>query len=258
VNVRAWLAAVLIAVVPVWAQTGVTPANEPSDPWFSTFSMIAFDPATSELGVGVQSRAFAAGAAVPYAKPGVGAVATQASANRQYGPKAIALLEQGLSPAEVVKKITDEDPGRDTRQVAVIDTKGRSAVYTGKRVIERNFDKNDPVHYGGYAGHVTGKNFSAQGNTLASEAVLKAMAEAYENGGGSMTEKLMDALDAGQSKGGDTRGMQSAGILVVRPLPPNSDSTVERIVDIRVDDAPNPFIELRRLLGVALRPRPRL
>jgi uncharacterized Ntn-hydrolase superfamily protein len=246
----------LIATVSICGQTAGGQAAAPGpDPWFSTFSMIAFDPATGDLGVGVQSRAFAAGAAVPYAKPGVGAVATQASANRQYGPKAIALLEQGLSPAEVVKRITDDDPGRDTRQVAVLDTKGRSAVYTGKHVIERNFDKNDPVHYGGYAGHVTGKNFSAQGNTLASEAVLKAMAEAYERGSGSMAEKLMDALDAGQSKGGDTRGMQSAGILVVRPLQPGSDSTVERIVDIRVDDAPNPFVELRRLLGIALRPR---
>src|SRR6266508_2370456 len=123
-----------------------------SDPWFSTFSIIAFDPATNELGVAVQSRAFAAGAAVPFAKPGVGAVATQASANRLYGPKAIALLEQGLSPADVVKRITDEDPGRDTRQVAVIDTKGRSAVYTGKRVIDRNFDVADFIHLGGYAG----------------------------------------------------------------------------------------------------------
>ena len=246
----------LVATVSIWGQTAGGQASRPeSDPWFSTFSMIAYDPATSELGVGVQSRAIAAGAAVPYAKPGVGAVATQASANRQYGPKAIALLEQGMSPAEVVKKITDDDPGRDTRQVAVIDTKGRSAVYTGKHVIARNFDKNDPVHYGGYAGHVTGQNFSAQGNTLASEAVLKAMAEAYEKGKGSMAEKLMDALDAGQSKGGDTRGMQSAGILVVKPLPPNSESTIDRIVDIRVDDAPNPFVELRRLLGIALRPR---
>jgi uncharacterized Ntn-hydrolase superfamily protein len=249
--VRTLLVALLVAA----GAGGAHPSGPLSDPWFSTFSIIAFDPATSELGVGVQSRAFAAGAAVPYAKPGVGAVATQASANRQYGPKAIALLEQGLSPAAVVKRITDEDPGRDTRQVAVIDTKGRSAVYTGKHVIERNFDKDDPVHYGGYAGHVTGKNFSAQGNTLASEAVLKAMAEAYEKGGASMAERLMDALDAGQSKGGDTRGMQSAGILVVRPLQPGSDSTVERIVDIRVDDAPNPFIELRRLLGIALRAR---
>jgi uncharacterized Ntn-hydrolase superfamily protein len=225
-------------------------AQDPVDPWFGTFSIIAVDPATGEFGIGVQSRAFGAGAAVPFAKPGVGAVATQASANRQYGPKAIALLEQGLSPAEVVKRITDEDPGRDSRQVAVIDAQGRSAVYTGKRVIDRNNDPKDPVHLGNYAGHVTGVNFSAQGNTLASEAVVVAMARAYETGKGSMAERLMDALEAGQAKGGDTRGMQSAGILVVRPLPPNSESTVERIVDIRVDDAENPFVELRRLLNM--------
>ena len=168
---KRFLALLVLAAAPCAAQ---------GDPWFSTFSIIAFDPATNELGVAVQSRAFAAGAAVPYAKPGVGAVATQAAANRSYGPKAIALLEQGLTPEEVVRRITDEDPGRDTRQVGVIDTKGRSAVYTGKRVIDRNFDPEDPVHFGGYAGHVTGRSFSVQGNTLASEAVVKAMADAYE------------------------------------------------------------------------------
>jgi uncharacterized Ntn-hydrolase superfamily protein len=244
----------LLVTTSLYAQDAprVTSAVEGPDPWFGTFSIIAFDPATNELGVGVQSRAFGAGAAVPYAKPGVGAVATQASANRQYGPKAIALLEQGLSPAEVVKRITDEDPGRDTRQVAVIDTKGRSAVYTGKRVIDRNSDPKDLVHLGGYAGHVTGENFSAQGNTLASAAVVEAMAAAYRNGKGSMAERLMDALDAGQSKGGDTRGMQSAGLLVVRPLDPKSDSTVERVIDIRVDDSPEPFTELRRLLNMTM------
>jgi uncharacterized Ntn-hydrolase superfamily protein len=241
---RTLLVVLLLGAVPCAAQ-------EP-DPWFSTFSIIAVDQATGELGVGVQSRAFAAGAAVPFAKPGVGVVATQASANRSYGPKAIALLEQGLSPAEVVKRITDEDPGRDTRQVAVIDAKGRSAVYTGKRVIDRNADPADVVHFGAWAGHVSGRNFSVQGNTLASEAVVKAMADAYDHGTGSMAERLMSALDAGQSKGGDIRGMQSAGILVVRPLPANSESTVERIVDIRVDDAANPFVELRRLLNIAL------
>lgn len=228
------------------------PTALPTDPWFGTFSIIAFDPATQEFGVGVQSRAFGAGAAVPYAKPGVGAVATQASANRQYGPKAIALLEQGLSPEEVVKRITDEDPGRDSRQVGVIDAKGRSAVYTGKRVIDRNSDKSDPVHLGGFAGHVAGVNFSAQGNTLASRAVVEAMAAAYQAGKGTMAERLMDALDAGQSKGGDTRGMQSAGLLVVKPLDPKSESTVERIVDLRVDDSAEPFKELRRLLNMTL------
>jgi uncharacterized Ntn-hydrolase superfamily protein len=242
------LLALLLATAAVNAQDAPQRPLDGIDPWFGTFSIIAFDPVTNELGVGVQSRAFGAGAAVPYAKPGVGAVATQASANRQYGPKAIALLEQGLTPEEVVKRITDEDPGRDTRQVAVIDTKGRSAVYTGKRVIARNSDPKDLVHLGGYAGHVAGPNLSAQGNTLASKAVVDAMAAAYQNGKGSMAERLMDALDAGQSQGGDTRGMQSAGILVVRPLAPNSESTVERIVDIRVDDHEEPFKELRRLL----------
>ena len=102
------------------------------------------------------------------------------------------------------------------------------------------------------AGHITGVNYSVQGNTLASEDVLKNMARAYERGTGTMAERLMDALDAGQAAGGDTRGMQSAGILVVRPLAPNSESTVERIVDIRVDDATNPFVELRRLLNITL------
>ena len=249
---KKFLIAVVLASTSLYAQDTprITPAGDGPDPWFGTFSIIAFDPATNELGVGVQSRAFGAGAAVPYAKPGVGAVATQASANRQYGPKAIALLEQGLSPSDVVKRITDDDPGRDTRQVAVIDTKGRSAVYTGKRVIDRNADPKDLVHLGGYAGHVSGENFSAQGNTLASAAVVEAMAAAYRAGTGSMAERLMDALDAGQAKGGDTRGIQSAGILVVRPLDPKSESTVERIVDIRVDDSAEPFKELRRLLNM--------
>ena len=267
------LAGCMVSAGPVWAQSPTSrgmseaattamaaaapplperliPARdvEPPDPWFGTFSIIAVDPTTGEMGVGVQSRAFGAGAAVPWAKPGVGAVATQASANRLYGPKAIALLEQGLSPEDVVKRITDEDAGRDSRQVAVIDARGRSAVYTGRRVISRNSDPKDPVHLGNYAGHVTGVNFSAQGNTLASPAVVQAMAKAYESTKGSMADRLMAALDAGQAQGGDTRGMQSAGILVVRPLDPKSESTVERVIDIRVDDADNPFVELRRLL----------
>jgi len=218
---------------------------------FSTFSIIAWDPATNELGVGVQSRAFSAGGAVPWAETGVGAVATQAATNRTYGPKAIALLKQGLSPAEVVKKITDDDPGRDTRQVAVIDVKGRMAAYTGKRVIDRNSDPKDHVHIGGWAGSIAGKNYNVQGNTLASEEVLKAMAHAYETSEGEMSERLMNALDAGQSKGGDIRGMQSAGILVVRPIAdPNSGT--DRYMDIRVDDSANPFKELRRVLNVRL------
>ena len=236
----------------VSAQSPDLGIDDPSKParWFATFSIIAFDPATNDLGVGVQSHAFTAGAAVPYAIPGIGAVATQAAANRLYGPKAIELLKQGLSPADVVKRLTDEDPGRDTRQLAVIDAAGRSAVYTGKHVIDRNRDANDFVHLGGYAGHITGENFSVQGNTLASEDVLKNMARAYARGKGTMAERLMDALDAGQAAGGDTRGMQSAGLLVVRPVPPGSSVVVDRIVDFRVDDSVDPFKELIRLLNI--------
>ena len=135
----------LTLVARASAQSTDQGLDDPSKParWFATFSIIAFDPATGDLGVGVQSHAFTAGAAVPYAIPGVGAVATQAAANRLYGPKAIELLKQGLSPADVVKRLTDEDPGRDTRQLAVIDARGRSAVYTGKHVIDRNADVGD-------------------------------------------------------------------------------------------------------------------
>jgi uncharacterized Ntn-hydrolase superfamily protein len=250
------LASILVLTVSgrLAAQTFDAGLDDPAKPprWFATFSIIAFDPATGDLGVGVQSHAFTAGAAVPYAIPGVGAVATQAAANRLYGPKAIELLRQGLSPSDVIKRLTDEDPGRDTRQLAVIDAKGRSAVYTGKHVIDRNFDTADFVHLGGYAGHITGQNFSVQGNTLASEDVLKNMARAYEQGKGTMGERLMDSLDAGQAAGGDTRGMQSAGLLVVRPVPPGSNVVVDRIVDLRVDDAIDPFKELRRLLNINL------
>lgn len=251
--VVAAMAASLISAHLV-AQSPRAGVDDPSAParWFATFSIIAFDPATGDLGVGVESHAFTAGAAVPYAIAGIGAVATQAAANRLYGPKAIELLKQGLSPADVVKRLTDDDPGRDTRQLAIIDAKGRSAVYTGKHVIDRNSDVNDFVHLGGYAGHITGRNYSVQGNTLAGEDVLKNMARAYEQGRGTMAERLMDALDAGQAAGGDTRGMQSAGLLVVRPVPPGSNVVVDRIVDLRVDDAADPFKELRRLLNINL------
>jgi uncharacterized Ntn-hydrolase superfamily protein len=241
----------LAAVLPIAAQerADVTQAAA-VDPWFGTFSIIAFDPATNELGVATQSRAFGAGAAVPYAIPGVGAIATQANANRSYGPKAIAMLQQGVAPDEIAKRLAAEDEGRDSRQVAVIDTKGRTGIFTGKRVIDRNSDPKDPIHLGGYAGHVVGTNYVAVGNTLASEAVVKGIARGYEQTKGSMAERLMAALEGGQAAGGDTRGMQSGGILVVKPLAPGSTSTVERIVDIRVDDAPNPFVELRRLLNI--------
>src|SRR5215471_16845869 len=152
---------VAIAANPGLAQDHGTGASD----WFSTFSIVALDPATSELGVAVQSRAFGAGAAVPYAKAGVGAVATQANANRSYGPKAIAMLEQGMTPEDAVKKMTDEDPGRNNRQVGVIDFKGRTAAFTSPTIDANGMD---PQGNPRYAGSIQGKNYSVQGNTLAS------------------------------------------------------------------------------------------
>ena len=240
----------VLLATPSMAQT----ADAFEDPWFSTFSIVAFDPDTNEHGVAVASRPVGAGAAVPWAVAGVGAVATQAAANRTYGPKAMALFQQGLTPEEVIKRITDEDPDRDRRQVAVMDREGNTAVYTGRHVIDRNFDPNDLVHLGAYAGDIQRRHFSVQGNTLASEEVLQAMASAYENArdaGRSMAERLMDALDAGNQEGGDVRGMGSAGILVVQPT--DNPASIGRTTDLRVDhDADDPFIELRRILNKRL------
>jgi len=202
----------------------------------ATFSIVARDPATGELGVAVQSRAFRAGAIVPYAKAGVGAIATQAAANSTYGPKGLELLEKGVAPEEVVKQLTEADSGRDTRQLAVIDALGRVKAYTGSKC---NF----------WAGHIEGENFSVQGNILANENVVKAMARAFESTKGELAERMMAALEAGQSQGGDARGMQAGGILVVKPID-SPNVTTDRWVDIRVDDSPNPFKELRRLLNI--------
>lgn len=232
----------------VGSDPGPAPGPEAADPLgaedVSTFSIIGFDPETQELGVGVQSRAFRAGAIVPYAVAGVGAVATQASANQSYGPRAIGLLRDGRTPEEVVSIITDEDPGRDVRQVAVIDTQGRVAAHTGADRVARPNQ---------FAGHILGTNYSVQGNTLAGRQVITEMARAYEETEGELAEKLMAALEAGEAAGGDTRGMQAAGIYVVKPI--DGDRTTDKWVDIRVDDAADPYKELRRLLNISLAPR---
>jgi len=167
-------------------------------------------------------------------------VATQAAANQTYGPRAMQLLKEGKTPQEVVEILVREDPGRDSRQVAVIDAQGRAAVYTGAPILART----------NYAGHHIGTHYSVQGNTLAGPQVVAEMARAYEETEGEMAERLMASLEAGQAAGGDARGMQSGGILVVRPMEGNR--TTDRWVDIRVDDADDPFRELRRLLDISL------
>jgi uncharacterized Ntn-hydrolase superfamily protein len=208
-----------------------------------TYSIVARDPATRELGVAVQSRAFAVGSRVPHARAGVGAIATQASTNVAYGADGLALLAKGLAPDEVVKQLTAADDRRDRRQLAVLDAKGRVKAFTGSGT-------------NAWAGHIEGKNYSVQGNILAGEAVVKEMARAFERSKGELAVRLMAALDAAQAAGGDTRGVQSAAMLVVKPID-NPERTSDRWIDLRVDDSPNPLGELRRLLNMAIENRRR-
>ena len=220
------------------AQTVVEIPADLDDEIVATFSIVARDPATGELGVAVQSRAFRAGAIVSYARAGVGAVATQAAANQTYGPRGLELLELGLSPDEVVDHLTGSDPGRDRRQLAVIDAQGRVRAFTGSGT-------------SAWAGHIEGENYSVQGNILAGEAVVRAMADAFESASGPLALRLMDALDAGQAAGGDARGKQAGGVLVVKPIG-DSGRTTDRWVDVRVDDHTEPFKELRRLVNMSV------
>ena len=208
-----------------------------------TFSIVARDPATEELGVAVQSRAFAVGSRVPHARAGVGAIATQASTNVAYGVDGLALLAGGTSPEDVVKRLTDADAGRDRRQLAVLDAKGRVKAYTGSGT-------------NAWAGHIERENYSVQGNILAGEAVVREMARAFETTKGELALRLMAALDAGQAAGGDKRGVQSAAILVVKPID-TPERTTDKWVDIRVDDSTNPLGELRRLLDLLITNRSR-
>ena len=232
------LTLLLPPVLELDAQTDGVMRADNGEEIVATFSIVARDPATGELGVAVQSRAFRAGAIVSYAKAGVGAIATQAAANQTYGPRGLDLLEMGLSPDEVVSHLTGSDPGRDRRQLAVIDDEGRVGAYTGSATSD-------------WAGHIEGEDYSVQGNILAGEAVVKAMADAFESSSGPLALRLMDALDAGQAAGGDARGKQAGGVLVVKPIG-DSGRTTDRWVDVRVDDHAEPFEELRRLVNMSV------
>ncbi|MGV3532880.1 MAG: DUF1028 domain-containing protein [Chthoniobacteraceae bacterium] len=210
------------------------------DPLINTFSIVAYDPKTRDLGVAVQSRYLAVGSVVPWAKAGVGAVATQAMAKVTFGPDGLKLLEQGNAPEEVLKKLLAADSWSDVRQVAVIDAKGKAAAHTGEECQE-------------WAGHRIGENFSVQGNILTGPEVLEEMAKAYETARGTPHSELADwlvaALQAGQGAGGDRRGKQSAALLVVRENGgPGGDH--DRYIDLRVDDHAEPIEELARLLGL--------
>jgi len=207
-----------------------------TNPRFGTFSIVAFERETSTWGVAVQSRFISVGAVVPFAEAGAGAIATQALANTAYGPNGLALLRQGVSASEVVRRLTEADPGRDERQLGVVDAKGGSASYTGSKCME-------------WAGHETGEGFACQGNILFGPGVVRAMARTYEATGGDILDRLLAALSAGQREGGDRRGMQSAALYVVRKSGGYQGGN-DRWVDIRVDDHPSPIEELKRIFQI--------
>jgi uncharacterized Ntn-hydrolase superfamily protein len=213
---------------------GAAPPEPATEPVVATFSIVAFDPATGDLGVAVQSRVFGVGVVVPWVRADVGAVATQAMANPAYGPEGLALLDDGESAAEVVAQLTDEDDGRERRQVGVVDARGGAAAFTGKRTLA-------------WAGHRVGTHYCCQGNILAGARVVDAMAETFEASSGALAERLVAALAAGQAAGGDKRGRQSAALLVARRHGGYLGAN-DRYIDIRVDDHPRPIDELARLL----------
>ncbi len=206
----------------------------PADNWCHTFSIVAYDPVQQEWGVGVASRVLAVGAVVPFAKAGIGAIATQSATNKSYGPNGLKLLSEGKSPEEVIKMLTSEDKNAEIRQVGVIDAKGNASNFTGKQCIT-------------YAGGKTGKNYSCQGNLLAGEAVINDMAKAFETTEGRLGWKIMAALLAAENAGGDKRGKQSAALLIVKDKA-GYGGWDDRYVDLRVDDHEEPVRELSRLL----------
>ncbi len=218
----------------------LAPASAKSDPLINTFSIVAFDPKTGDLGVAVQSRYLAAGSVVPWAKAGVGAVATQAMAKVAFGAEGLRLLEQGVSAADALEQLLAPDLRSDVRQVAIVDSKGRVAAHTGTKCQD-------------WAGHKGGDCYSVQGNILAGQGVVDEMAKAFEAARAIPHSELADwlvaALQAGQQAGGDRRGQQSAGLLVVRERGgPGGDN--DRYIDLRVDDHATPIDELVRLLGL--------
>lgn len=199
----------------------------------ATFSIAAADPATGEVGVAVQSKFLAVGSVVPWVKANVGAVATQSWANTSYGPRGLTLLEQGLSPQEVIEELVGADEGKSLRQVAVVSANGEAAAFTGEECYD-------------WAGHKIGRHHSAQGNILVSEETVTAMSETFERATGTLAECLLEALAAAQQAGGDSRGKQSAAVYVQQESAGYGGYNDVK-VDLRVDDHPEPIDELQRL-----------
>ena len=201
-----------------------------------TFSIVAFDPANGDLGVAVASKFPCVGAVVPWARAGVGAVATQAWANTDFGPDGLRLMAGGMPAGPALDAVLEGDDGRDERQVGFVDAAGEAATFTGSGCVE-------------WAGGVSGEHFAAQGNILAGAGVVDAMARAFGSADGELCDRLLTALMAGDAAGGDRRGRQSSALLVVRDRG-GYEGRNDRYIDLRVDDHPDAPAELGRLFGV--------
>lgn len=227
---------ILISFVVSAAQTQSDvsrPAAAPLRP-VHTYSIVARDPNTGELGVAVQSHWFSVGPIVAWAEAGVGAVATQSFVDPSYGKNGLDLMRSGKSAPDTLKELLGKDEAREVRQVAMIDAQGRVEAWTGKNDIQA-------------AGHIVGKNFSVQANLMLNDKVWPAMARAFENTKGDLAERMLAALDAAEAAGGDIRGRQSAALIVVTGKP-TGQAWKDRTFDLRVDDSPQPLKELRRLV----------
>lgn len=201
-----------------------------------TFSIVARDPDTGELGIAVQSKFLAVGMAVPWAKAGAGAIATQAAANLDYGEVGLKLLEKGYTAQQTLEALLALDEGREERQVGIVDPQGNAVSFTGKNCFD-------------WAGGATGENFACQGNILVSEATVQALKDTFLSTTGTLARRLVKALDAAQHAGGDKRGRQSASLLVVKEKGSYGGYN-DRYIDLRVDDHPDPIVELARLLDL--------
>ena len=227
----------LFLLLLFFTKTSFAQVFQSDDPLAHTFSIVARDPKTGEMGVAVQSHWFSVGTSVSWAEAGVGAVATQSFVNKSFGIRGLNLLRNGLTSQQALDSLLSTDEGREVRQVAIIDSKGNVATHTGKLCID-------------YAGYIKGDNFSVQSNMMLTNKVPGAMANAFEKSAGKpLAERMILALEAGQGAGGDIRGRQSAAIIIV-PGKSEGKPWDERTVDLRVDDNPEPIKELHRLYNV--------
>ena len=207
-----------------------------SDKLVHTYSIVARDSETGEMGVAVQSNWFSVGSLVSWAEAGTGAIATQSFINTSFGPRGLKLLKEGKTAKEALKILINSDEGRDVRQLAIVDVKSNVAAYTGDKCIAD-------------AGHYIGENFSVQANLMLNDKVWPAMAKAFKNSNGPLAERMIKALEAAQAVGGDIRGKQSAAILVVKGKS-SGKLWEDRIIDLRVEDHKEPIKEIKRLLKV--------